>query len=302
MKPDGFRLDLFNKRGITVLTSSRRDFLKRAAVGAAGLSLAPVGRTKAAVASSLPPAAPFTLGIATYSLRELSRAGAIAAIKALGTSHASVKSFHLPYDATPEELAAGRKAFADAGVEIISGGVIYLHEEDEGHIRRHFEYAKQCGMPMMIIAPTRATLPLIEPMVQEYDIRVAIHNHGPEDEHFPGPSDALAVIGDMDPRIGLCVDVGHTARTGVDVPEALALSGERLFDVHMKDLRDLSDNSTQCIVGEGNMPVAAIFKQLAAMNYGGFVNLEYEIDAENPLPGMLRSMAYMRGVLAGLAA
>lgn len=282
--------------------STRRGFLKTVAASAAGLGLASPGIQNVPVPPVPFPQEALRLGIASYSLRELSRPDAIAAIQALGASYVSVKSFHLPYEASPRELAEGRKAFDEAGIEVVSGGVIYLHEEDDDHIRRHFEYAKQCGMPMMVIAPTKATMPRIESFVQEYDIRVAIHNHGPEDEHFPGPADALAVIHDMDPRVGLCVDIGHTARTGVDVPQALAEAGSRLFDVHLKDLRDLSDNSTLCIVGEGAMPVAAIFKQLVAMNFTGTINLEYEIDAENPLPGMQRSMAYARGVLAGLGA
>lgn len=277
---------------------SRRQFLQTTALGVTGLALGRPGIARASADARQ--AAPLKLGVASYSLRELSRADAIAAVQALGTPYVSVKSFHLPYEATPEELAEGRRAFEEAGLQILSGGVIYLHEDDDDHIRQHFDYAHLCGMPMMIIAPTHETMPRIETFVKEYDIKVAIHNHGPEDEHFPTPQSALAVIDGMDPRVGLCIDVGHTARAGVDVVEAIAASGDRVLDLHLKDLRDLSDNETQCIVGEGKMPVAAIFKQLQAMNYSGCVNLEYEIDAENPLPGMQRSFAYMRGALAGL--
>lgn len=131
-------------------------------------------------------------------------------------------------------------------------------------------------------------------------LKVAVHNHGPEDRFFPGPPDVLPIIKDMDPRVGLCVDVGHTARTGVDAVAAIAEAGDRVLDMHMKDLRDMSDRDSQCIVGEGKMPVAAIFRQLMAMNYQGYVNLEYEIDASNPLPGMKQSFAYMRGVRTGM--
>ncbi len=278
---------------------SRRRFLGVTALGTAGLALGRSG--EAAPSAGLREAVKVKLGVASYSLRELSRADAIAALQALGTPYVSVKSMHLPYEATPEEMAAGRRAFEEAGLEIVSGGVIYLQENDDDHIRRHFEYARLAGLPMMVIAPTHETMPRIEAFVKEYDIAVAIHNHGPEDEHFPTPQSALTVIGEMDPRVGLCVDVGHTARAGVDVVASIAASGDRLFELHMKDLRDLTDKESQCIVGEGKMPVAALFKQLQAMDFPGYVNLEYEIDAENPLPGMQRSFAYMRGALAGLA-
>lgn len=278
---------------------SRRDFLKAAAVGAAGLTLAGPGRAHGE--SSPPPASVgIRLGVASYSLRELSRADAIAAIQALRAMYVNIKAFHLPYESTPEELIAGRREFEDAGLTIVGGGVITLQQDDDDDIRSYFEYAKLSGMPMMVIAPTPTTLPRIERFVREYDIKVAIHNHGPEDQYFPGPQDALPVIRDMDPRVGLCVDLGHTARTGVDVVAALAGAGDRVLDIHAKDLKDLSDRDSQCIVGEGAMPITAIFKQLVEMDYGGYVNLEYEIDAQNPLPGMQRSFAFMRGVLHGL--
>ncbi len=106
----------------------------------------------------------------------------------------------------------------------------------------------------------------------------------------------------MDPRIGCCVDVGHTARTGVDVVEAIAEAGDRVLDMHMKDLSDMMVRDSQVAVGEGKMPVAQIFKILMQMNYEGYVNLEYEIYPDEPLPGMMQSFAHMRGVLAGLAA
>lgn len=282
--------------------SSRRRFLKAAALGSVGAALGStiaVGSRPAQAAGRVR-TVPFELGVATYSLREFSRAEAIGMVKALGVSSVSVKSFHLPYELSPEELAAGVREFAEAGLQVVSGGNNTIQEDTDDHVRMFFDYAKAAGIPMLVIAPTKEIMPRIEKFVKEYDIRVAIHNHGPEDKYYPAPKDALAVIKDMDPRVGVCVDVGHTTRTGADVVEAIAEAGDRLLDVHMKDLRDLMVRESQCIVGEGAMPVADIFRQLQKMNYQGNVNLEYEIDAENPLPGMKQSFAYMRGVLAGL--
>lgn len=317
---------------------SRRGFLAAAATGVSGLVLTPPadrwtrhpsgapeeGSTGSAVGIAGSPgrlsrpdgdraaadARPFSsaartavnLGVASYSLRELSRADAIAAIQALGVPYVNIKSFHLPYESTPEELVAGRRAFESAGLRIVGGGTITLQNDDDDDIRGYFEYARLSGMPLMVIAPTPATLPRIERFVREYGIAVAVHNHGPEDPYFPGPQDVLPVIGDMDPRVGVCLDVGHTARTGIDLVEAVALCGDRLLDVHMKDLRDLGSRESQCVVGEGAVPVAGIFRELERTDYGGYVNLEYEIDPSDPLPGMKLSFAHMRGVLAGLHA
>lgn len=278
---------------------SRRDFLKVTAVGTAALAVPvslrdPLERGRATVPATI------KLGVASYSLRELSRADAIAGIRALRSKYVNIKSFHLPYESSLKDLAAGRREFESAGLEIVGGGLVPLQKDDDDDVRMYFEYARAAGMSLMVIGPTPTTLPRIERFVREYDIKVAIHNHGPEDPYFPGPRDALPMIRDMDPRVGLCVDLGHTARTGVDVVEALHQAGDRLLDIHAKDLKDMLVRESQCIVGEGAMPIPAIFRQLGAMNYAGYVNLEYEIDPMDPLPGMQRSFAYMRGVLAGL--
>lgn len=273
-------------------------FPQRAGIGVASLLL--IGTALIGRGAAQSPDWEIKLGVASYSLRKFDRPEAIAMIKEIGTPYVNIKSFHLPYESTPDELAAARREFQQAGLTIVGGGTITLKKDDDDDIRRYFEYAKRAGMPLMVIAPTPKTLPRIEKFVKEYDIKVAIHNHGPEDKYFPAPSDALKIIKDMDPRVGLCVDVGHTSRTGTDVVAALAEAGDRVLDIHIKDLRDLMDKDSQVTVGAGALPIAAIFKQLKKMKYDGYVNLEYEIHPDAPLPGMKESFAYMRGVLDGL--
>lgn len=271
-------------------TASRRTFLKvPAALAASG----PLAAMAAAVEAE-----DIKLGVATYSLRKFPRPRAIEMIKELGVRYVSIKSFHLPYELPPAELAAGAKEFRDAGLTVLSGGNIELKNPAE--LRRMFEYAKAAGMPMMVCAPSHETLPEVEKLVREYDIRAAIHNHGPEDKHFPTPKSVLDAVRSMDPRMGLCIDIGHTARTGADILESIREAGPRLFDIHVKDLQDTSARARQVAVGDGVLPIVGMFKLLKKMNYEGGVMLEYEIHADNPLPGMHRSIGYMRGVLAAL--
>ena len=278
---------------------TRREFLGAAGLGALGMGVGGHSTRRGASPSGAP--AYIKLGVASYSLRAFSPEYAIHAVRTLGTPYINLKSFHQTYESSPAELREGRRFYEAAGLQIVGGGTITLQTDTDEDVRRYFEYARESGMPLMVIAPTRETLPRIERFVAEYDIQVAIHNHGPEDEHFPGPQDILPVIQDMDPRVGVCLDAGHTARTGIDVAEAAEMCGDRLLDMHVKDLKDLSDRASQCVVGEGAIPFARLFTALDRIGYRGYVNLEYEIDAQNPLPGMQRSFAFMRGVLAGLA-
>jgi len=242
----------------------------------------------------------FQLGVASYSMRSLPRAQAIEVMKQLNTPYINIKEFHLRYTSTPEEIAAARKEFDDAGLKILGGGNISLADNDEAKLRKMFEYSKLAGFPLIVCAPTHQTVGTVEKLVKEFNIKAAIHNHGPEDKHFPTPQSVLAVVKNMDPRMGLCIDIGHTARTGVDVVESIREAGSRLLDIHVKDLKNMRESRSQCAVGDGLMPMAAIFKELRKMNYQGGVMLEYEIEAANPAPGMIKSFAYMRGVLAGL--
>ncbi len=274
------------------LRTSRRGFLAGAA---AGLAAAP-----GAVAQTAGAAGDIKLGIASYSLRMFQRPLAIKMAQRLGIPYINIKEVHLPYRSTPEEIARGAREFERAGLKIVGGGAVYMQKNDDEDIRRYFEYAKNAGMPLMVIGPTAETLPRIERFVKEYNIKVAIHNHGPEDKHFPSPEVALKAIEGMDPRVGVCIDVGHTSRTGTSPVESIRHAGSRLLDMHIKDLRDLHDGKSQVPVGDGAMPIVEIFKELKRMNYQGYVNLEYEIDADDPLLGMAKSFSYMKGVLAGL--
>jgi sugar phosphate isomerase/epimerase len=294
---------------------SRRGFLKFAALGAAGAALT---IQEPASAASLTKLAARTagrgltkpiaddqyvkLGVASYSLRAFPRADAIRMTKELGTRYINLKSFHLAYESTPEQITAARQEIAAAGLEVVGGGTITFDTDTDEGVRKYFEYAKAAGMPLIVCTGKPSVLPRVEKFAKQYNIKIAIHNHGPEDPDFPSPYDALKAVKGMDPRMGLCIDIGHTVRTGTDVVRAVADAGPRLLDMHAKDLRDLKAKESQCIVGEGKIPIPAIFRQLRAIRYGGYVNLEYEIDEKDPLPGMKQSFGYMRGVLAGMDA
>jgi sugar phosphate isomerase/epimerase len=241
------------------------------------------------------------LGVASYSLRAFDRAAAIRMIQTLETPWISIKDVHLAQTLQAAEIAAGAAEFCAAGLHIMSGGNIDLKGATLEELRPKFEYAKNAGMPMIVCAPTHENLKLVEQLAKEYDIRAAIHNHGPEDKFFPSPLTVLKAVEGLDPRVGLCMDVGHSVRAGADPVAAIAQAGPRLLDMHIKDLTDYSTAKSQVDVGDGKIPFPAIFKQLKKINYTGCINLEYEINEKDPLPGMRRSFSYLRGVLAGLA-
>ena len=242
------------------------------------------------------------LGVATYSLRKFDRTTAIEMLKKLQVKYVSIKDVHLKIGAPAEETKAGRAEFDAAGLVVTSGGNVDMTKgttvED---LRKQFEYAKAAGLPMMVCAPTHENIKAVETLVKEYNIRIAIHNHGPEDKHFPTPQSVLEVVRKLDKRCGLCMDIGHSARTGIDVVKTIAEAGDRLFDMHVKDLRDMKNKDSQCDIGDGDLPFPAIFKQLKKMGYTGCVNMEYEDHGEGSDDGHAALLQLRARRTAGLA-
>ncbi|HYP14583.1 MAG TPA: sugar phosphate isomerase/epimerase [Bryobacteraceae bacterium] len=276
------------------LKTNRREIL-------CGAIAAIAATTKPALAQSAKPdEAGFKLGIASYSLRKLSRAYAINSLQKLNVRYINIKDVHASLKSTPQELAQIRNDFESAGIAVLGVGNVDFKKLTADEMRSRFEYAKAHGAPLIVMAPSHETVGMVEPFVKEYNIKAAIHNHGPEDKIYPAPADILKDISSMDPRMGICVDIGHTHRAGADILQSIKQTGARLHDMHVKDLMDASAKAKQVAVGDGTLPYPAMFSLLDKMGYRGGVMLEYEINENDPIPGIAQSLGYMRGVIAGL--
>jgi sugar phosphate isomerase/epimerase len=278
---------------------SRRHFLGTAAAAAAWPLLGRMADAEPATLAAGGGGA-LKLGVASYSMREFPLDQALDMAKRMGVKYMTFKDVHVPRTDPPEATRAIRAKIEAAGITIMGGGTITI-PNDPAKIKNEFEYAKNAGFPLIFVDPEPAALDTIEQMAKTYDIKVAIHNHGPEDKRWPRPQDAYAAVKSRDKRLGLCIDIGHTLRTGTDPIQACRECRDRLYDMHVKDLAVKSDKESQVEVGRGVIDFPALFKTLIDIGYQGQVGLEYEIKAKDPLPGMIESMAYMRGVLAAVA-
>jgi sugar phosphate isomerase/epimerase len=280
---------------------SRRSFVQSgaliAAACAAPIALPAFAEPRQAVLK----ASPLQFGIATYTFRNFTRAQMLGFLKQLEVTAINCKDVkdHLPMD--PAEEAKALADYAAAGIQLHAAGTVYFPKDEDDDIRTKFEYCKRAGIKVIVAGdPKPEILPRIEKFVKEYDIRFAIHNHGPEDKVWPSPLNVLAAVKDMDPRMGCCIDIGHCVRAGTDIVEAIHQVGPRLFDMHVKDLTSYASKESQVAVGRGIIPFHEMFDALIAIRYPGFIDLEYEIHADDPMPGVIESMAYMRGMAAGM--
>ena len=280
--------------------SNRRQFLKVA--GASAVACATVSPRGALAGGSLEPAAaavPFTLGMASYTLRQFPADQAIEMTKRLGLTRICFKDFHLKLDATPEVIAETVAKVKAAGLDLYAGGVIYMKSEAE--VDRAFAYSKAAGFKMIIGVPTYDLLPYTNKKVQEYDIPVAIHNHGPDNPLFPTPQSAYERIASLDRRLGLCMDVGHTQRSGVDPSESAEKYFDRLLDIHIKDTSASTAQGQTVEIGRGVVDIPKLLRTLKRLGFKGTLALEYEKDAKDPMPGSAESIGYLKGVIAALA-
>ena len=240
----------------------------------------------------------FKLGIASYSLRGFSLEDALAMSNRLGIDRIALKDFHLPMDATDKEIADAIQTSKEAGIDVYGGGVIYMKTPKE--VDRAFEYAEKAGMEMIIGVPTHELLPYVEEKVMEYDIKLAIHNHGPGDKLYPSAASAYLLIKDMDPRMGLCIDIGHTKRINRDPSQELHDFFDRVFDIHIKDVTKAAHDGSTCEIGRGVIDIPRFLQDVINSGYTGTLALEFEKDGDDPLAGMAESFGYIRGVLKTL--
>src|SRR3984893_9790072 len=203
-------------------TLSRRDFARSSALVAAAFAAPNDIFALAQERTSADQPSPFRLGLTSYTFRNFTRAQMIAFMKQLNVLALNAKDVkdHLPTD--PQAEAAALADYAAAGIKLHAAGTIYFPKDEDADIRSKFEYCKRAGIAVIVAGdPAPETLPRIEKFVKEYDIRLAIHNHGPEDKLWHSPLDVLKGVQKYDPRIGCCIDIGHTVRAGVDVVKAI---------------------------------------------------------------------------------
>ena len=283
---------------------SRRQMIKAVALASAipAIPLFPLASVSTAAAADADAWHGLKVGVATYTLRELPIEEAIKGVKRVGLKYVSIKNVknHIDLSHASEERKQRAQMFRDAGLIPLSVGNVSMRT-GEADIRKAFEYARDIGVPTIVCAPSLEAIPILDKMVKEFDIKLAIHNHGPEDKgFFPSPFDVMRAVEKFDKRIGLCIDVGHTARAGVDPADSILKCQERLYDLHMKDISALGDKNTPIEGGRGILDSKSILAAILKIKYQGLVGFEYEKDGKDPVPGLAESVGYVKGLLAGM--
>jgi len=282
----------------------RRQLLKSGAFAFAvpALTSMPFSSQVSASSEEADPWLGLKAGVATYTLRELPIEEAIKATQRVGLKYVSIKNVknHIDLSHSSEERKRRAQMFRDAGITPLSVGNISMKKGEE-EIRAAFEFARDVGVSTIVCAPSQDAIPTLDKMVKEFDIKIAIHNHGPEDKAgFPSPFDAMRAIEGTDKRVGLCIDVGHTARAGVDPADSIIKCQDRLYDVHIKDISALGEKNTPIESGRGILDSKGILAALLKIKYQGLVGFEYEKDGKDPVPGLAESIGYNKGLLVGL--
>lgn len=280
---------------------NRRQFLKAGALGAAALAAASLPRTAlgAVIKAVSDPASGLKLGIASYTLRKFTLEQAIAMTRQAGVKYICLKDMHLPLTSTTAQRQVARKKIEDAGLVLMGCGVVYLNNS-ESEVRRAFEYARDAGMPTIVSSPDPAALDLVEKAAKEFDIRVAIHNHGPGDQRYPSALDVMKMVKDRDARLGICIDVGHTVRLGEDPVAVIEQCAGRLYDFHIKDVTEAAGRGGPIEIGRGVIDIVAVLKTLLKLKFPYHLALEYEANADAPMPGIAESVGFIRGALAAI--
>lgn len=267
---------------------NRRDFLQ---AGAAGLAAVTMSRFSPA-ADAKDPYLGLKMGLQSYSLREFKAEQALEQTKTLGLKYWEAYPGHIPMGSLPKHIEAQKELLSKAGVTLISYGVVPF-DTNENKARDIFEFARAMGIKSLSAdpIPDSATFDLLDKLVAEYDVAIAIHNHGPG-HRYNKISDVEKVVKDRHPKIGACVDTGHYLRSHEDPVEAVQRLGKRVFGVHLKDV--VMATGQFKIAGEGDLKVTDLLKTLKAMKYDYCVAIEYEENPKNPLPDIEACLKHVR--------
>ena len=262
------------------LTPSRRQFLAASAV-ATGATL--LSRPSLFAAQKDDRFGGWPIGIQSYSLRKFDRDQAIRHMEGLGLHFVEFYSKHVPLNSTDEQLADLKKQLAKGGIQMSSHGVNRFTKDHKKN-KAIFDFAKRAGLKNITCNPTRDAFDSLDKLVAEYDIRIAIHNHGPGSS-YDKISEVEEVCKGRDPRIGACVDTGHFIRSREDPVDAVHRLGKRVFGLHIKDEEKQEKKSHNVIIGTGFLDLVALFKTLKAVDFpsDGAISLEYESNPDNPI-------------------
>jgi len=238
----------------------------------------------------------FKLGMAGYTFAKFDIDKTLETLKIMNVHYLCIKNFHLSLNSTDEQISAFKAKLQKNGVTGYAVGPLYMKSEQE--VDRCFEYAKRVGVNLIVGVPDYELLPYVNKKVKEYNIRLAIHLHGPDLKVYPDAEDVWEHVKDLDPRMGMCLDIGHDTRSGKDVVADLKKYQSRVFDIHLKDVTGHTKLGYSLEVGRGVIDFPALVRMLRKVKYSGVVSLEHEKDMDNPFMGIAESIGYFRGVVA----
>jgi len=281
---------------------SRRDLLKLAAAGAA--TAAPGLRAALGANNAADPYAGLKMGMQSYSLRTYDFPTALKHTREQGLKYWESFPKHIPVSTTPKSIAADKALLDDAGIRLMAYGVVEF-DPNESEARKKFDFAKAIGLVAFSANPRKdkMTFDLLDKLVAEYDVAIGIHNHGPH-ARYSKIRDIADVVKDRHPKIGACVDTGHYLRSDKDPVEALEQFKDRLYGVHLKDVRTIKSGDRRekifTIVGQGDLDLVQCLRVLKRLNYQGCLSLEYEENEKNPLSDIAASLQAVREAAAKL--
>lgn len=280
------------------MKNSRRQFIAKSATGMLAMGISPVFTTAVSYGNNFASAPAnqdlFNLAIAGWTFNKFKLDPSLEMMARVDVHYLCIKNFHLPLDSTPDQIADFHARLKAKGVTGYAVGPIGMKTKEEAD--QAFEYCKRTGVKMVVGVPEHDLLPYIDKKVKEYGFNFAIHNHGSDDKLYPTVESVYQKVKDLDPRIGMCHDIGYSMLMGIDPAAVTIKFGDRIFDIHVKDVTSATEAGKDCEIGRGVIDFPAFFKALRTIKYKGMCSIEFEKEDIDPLPGLAESVGFFKGV------
>ena len=249
--------------------------------------------------------AEWNIGVALYSFNRFSFADALDKADSAGVNYVEGFSFHnMGKEFNDKTMAAMTDEDISKLKELLSGKKLEMQSmyvsgaKNEADWKYYFELAKAMDVQHLVAEPEKDSWDMLDSLAGIYKIKIAIHEHAKGKSQYWHPDSVIAAMKDH-PNFGVCADLGHWERSGLNPVECLKKLEGNILGVHLKDIHQSNNpDANDVVIGKGVINFPAIIDEFNRQHFKGVIHVECEHKMENNLAEVIAGKKYFEGLYA----
>jgi len=253
-----------------------------------------------AVTSTVDPAKDWKFGVALWTFHTVNFPQSLDKVDSAGLIYIEPNTFHSAGPELKDSMigqlsAAGidklKTLIAQKGLKVES--LYVVGDSTMASWKKQFDIAKEFGVQYVTTEPPLNMWDSIDSLAGAYGIKVAIHEHWKGFSHYWNPDTTLMALKNH-PNFGVCADLGHWPKSGVNPLDAVKKLSGHIIGIHLKDIAAYNDPTLKDVpVGTGVVDFPAIFEELKKQNFDGHIYIERDsVEVAGNLPSVIQEIKY----------